>query len=119
MSNELRTPDGIIRELVEIRDRVSKGIEILREYEDEYTEAKFAAERAELKAFLDAQGTATDRNAVAKLLSEELRRDAEEAKKKVDYAKTLLKSLEAQQTSVQTQARLVEALYRGAGQGER
>jgi hypothetical protein len=60
-----------------------------------------------------------DRNAVAKLKSEDARRSAEEAKKKVDYIKEHLKALERSQMSVQTQARLVESMYRGAGQGER
>ena len=79
----LQTPDGILRELVEIRDRISRGIEALRDAEGVYVEAKFAAERLELTTYLEAQGTAGDRNAVAKIRSEELRKDAEVAKKKV------------------------------------
>lgn len=117
--SELRTPDGLLRELSDLRDRTTRGIEALRTAEDEATETRFAAERAELSAFMDTQGTVADRQAVAKLRSEDERHAAEVARKKVDYIKEHLRAIRDAQMNVQTQARLVEVLYRGAGLGER
>ena len=116
---ELRTPDGIIRELVEIRERTTRGIEALREAEEKSVEDKFVAEKSELVEFLEAGGTIADRQAVAKLRSLDARKTAEESKKKADYVREHLRALERAQMNVQTQARLVESMYRGAGQGER
>ena len=117
--SELRTPDSILRELVDIRDRTTRGIEALRQAEEVATDTKFEAEHEELKTFLEAGGTVADRQAVAKLKSLELRQDAEEAKKKADYIREHLRALRDAQMNVQTQAKLVEVMYRGAGQGER
>jgi hypothetical protein len=117
--SELRTPDSILRDLSEIRERITRGIEAIRESEDEATVAKFDAERLELTTFLEAQGSVADRQAVAKIRSEDLRRAAETAKKRVDYIREHVRALRDAQMNVQTQARLVEVMYRGAGQGER
>jgi hypothetical protein len=116
---ELRTPDGLLRELTELRDRTTRGIEALRDAETIATDLKFTAEREELTAFIETQGTIADRQAVAKIKSEGARYAAEVARKKVDYVKEHLRALRDAQMNVQTQARLVEVLYRGAGLGER
>jgi hypothetical protein len=115
----IKTPDGIIAELVEIRKQAARGVEIQEEVEREYVAALLAAERAEAAAFLEATGTEKLRQAVAKIKSEPERMAAELAKVKLNRVKTKLKQLSEAQMSVQTQARMVELTYRTAGVGER
>jgi hypothetical protein len=60
-----------------------------------------------------------DRQAVAKLKTEDERLAADLAKAEFNRVKTKMKVLEQAQMSVQTQARLVELMWKSAGQGER
>lgn len=117
--SDLVTPDLIIRELVSIRAEAQKGIEAQYDAERELAEATLALDMAHAKALLDAQGTVADREAVAKLLTESERLAESLARAKYNRVKTKLRLLEQAQMSVQTQARLVELMYRSAGQGER
>lgn len=115
----LRTPDGILSELVSVRDSLSRGIEALRDAEADHIEKKFTAERSELSTFMEAGGTVADRQAVAKLKSEDDRKAAEVAQAKVRYIKAHIDALKDAQMNLQTQAKLVESMYRSAGLGER
>lgn len=117
--SEIVTPDVIIRELVSIRSEAQKGIEAQYEAEKELAEAVLALDTAEAKALLDAQGTVVDRQAIAKLKTEDERLRESLARAKFNRVKTKLRLLEQAQMSVQTQARLVELMYRSAGMGER
>ena len=116
---ELVTPDSIIRELVAIRAEAQKGIEAQYAAEMELANAVLALDTAEAKALLEVQGTVADRQAVAKLRTEEERSAEAIARAKFNRVKTKLKLLEQAQMSVQTQARLVELMYKSAGMGER
>lgn len=117
--DSIKTPDGIIAELVDIRRLAAKGVELQQEAEREYVDALLVAERAEALAFLEASGTEKLRQATAKIKSEPERAAAEIAKIRVNYVKTRLKQLSEAQMSVQTQARMVELTYKTAGFGER
>jgi hypothetical protein len=115
----LVTPDSIIGELVAIRAEAQKGVEAQYEAERALAEATLALETAEAKALLDAQGTVVDRQAVAKLKTEDERFAEAIAKAKFNRVRTKLRLLEQAQMSVQTQARLVELMFKSAGMGER
>jgi hypothetical protein len=117
--NELKTPDSIISELVQIRAEASKGIDAQFQAEVKLAKLTLDLDLAEAKILLEAQGTVMDRQAVAKLKTEQERLDADLAKAEFNRVKTKMKVLEQAQMSVQTQARLVELQWKSAGQGER
>jgi hypothetical protein len=118
LANELKTPDSIIRELVEIRGEASKGVQAQFDAELRLAEATLALDTAEAKALLAATGTVTDRQATAKLETADLRLAEAIAKAEFNRVKTKMKVLEQAQMSVQTQARLIEMMYKGAGHGQ-
>lgn len=115
----IKSPDGIIAELVEIRKMAAQGVEAQIEAETKMVHAVLAAERAEALALLEAQGTVVDRQAVAKLKSEEERLAADLAKAQLNRVRTKMKQLSEAQMNIQTQARMVELTYKTAGIGER
>lgn len=117
--NDLKTPDSIIAELVQIRAEASKGVDAQFRAEVKLAEATLAADKAEALVILEAQGTVMDRQAVAKLKTEEERLAEALARAEFNRVKTKMKVLEHAQMSVQTQARLVELQWKSAGQGER
>lgn len=117
--SDLKTPDAIIAELVHIRAEADRGVEYQYKAEMKVAEATLAAETAEAKALLEAQGTVVDRQAVAKIKSESERFALAVAKAELNRVRTKLKLLTEAQMSVQTQARMVEMMYKTAGLGER
>lgn len=116
---DFRTPDTIIAELVDIRREAAKGVDVQRDAEEEMVRLVLAAERVEALAFLESTGTEKHRQAVAKVKSEPERLEAELAKAKLNRIKTKLRQLSEAQMNVQTQARMVELMYKTAGVGER
>lgn len=117
--DNLKTPDSIIAELVSIRAEAQKGVTAQYEAEVKLARLTLDAELAEAKALLGAQGTVQERNALAKMHSSSQRLDADIAKAEFNRVKSKMKVLEMSQMSVQTQARLVELMYKSAGHGER
>ena len=116
---ELQTPDSIIRELVQIRAEAQKGVTAQYDAEVKLANASLVLDTAEARALLDAQGTVVDRQAVAKLKTETERLEEAIARAEFNRVKTKMRLLEQAQMSVQTQARLVELMYKSAGTGER
>lgn len=115
----IKNPDGIIAELVSIRESAAKGVELQYETEVELVGLQLAAERAELMALLEAGGTIPDRQATAKLASADLREKADLCRARLTRIKSRMKQLSEAQMSVQTQARMVELTWRTSGIGER
>ena len=115
----LQTPDSVIGELVAIRQEASRGVDALYNAEVKLAKLNNEAEMLEAKALISAEGTVVDRQAVAKLKSSEARLAADIAKAELNRVRTKLKVLSEQQMSVQTEARMVEMMYRTAGLGER
>lgn len=110
--NEFKTPDSIIKELIDIRAEAQKGIAAQYEAQIKLAEATLAAQHAEAAALLSAEGTVVDRQALAKLKSEQARLEEAVARAQYDRVKTKLKILTDAQMSVQTQARLVELTWK-------
>ena len=116
---ELTTPDRVIQELVSIRAEAQRGIAAVYEAEMKLYEAQRELELAEAKTLLRVEGNVAERNAQVALATDELRFAVSLAKAEYNRVRTKMKALENSQMSVQTQARLVELMYRSAGQGER
>lgn len=106
------SPGAVVRELADLRAQSQRGVEVLAEAEIKQVNLALDAERAEFLAFLEAQGTVADRQAIAKLASLEKRQQAELAKVEVTRIKTKLKQLSEAMMSVQTSARMVELEWR-------
>lgn len=116
---ELEYPHDVIRELSNLRGMAEKGVQILADAEAKQVTLTLEADRAEYSAFLQAQGTVADRQAMAKLASIDARQAAELAKVEVSRVKVKLKQLSEAQMAVQTSARMIELQFRTAGTGER
>lgn len=116
---EIKTPDSIIRELADVRTNVAKSASILEERERAYLEAKRVHDREYGLAYMRAQGPVEDRKQQAAVDTESFAHARDEALVLWNYAKTRARSLESEQTNLQSQARLVEITYRLAGVGER
>lgn len=116
---EYKTPDSIISELVEIRAEAAKGVDALHNAEIKLAEASLAADTAEAKALLEAEGNVAERQAHAKIISADAKFQADVARAEYNRVRTKMKILEQSQMSVQSQARMVELMYRSAGMGER
>lgn len=119
MTDQLKTPDSILKELVQLRELSGRALKEMNKRREEYVELKFEAEKQELVTFLEAQGTVTDRQAVGKLRSLEIRKAAEQAKGILDHVTKWHDQLRSDQINVQKQADLVSTMYWGAGKGER
>lgn len=111
----IETPLHVITELDAIRKQSERGIELLADAERRLLSAELAADRAEAQALLAAQGTVVDRQAVAKLASEESRFEAGLAKVEVNRIKLKLKHLTESTMAVQTTARMVELEWKVGG----
>lgn len=114
MNNEIKTPDSIIRELIDIRDEAARGISVLYDCEIKLADAAINAETIEAKSLINSTGNVAERQAQAKLESADSRLAEQLAKAEFNRVKTKLRLLEQAQMSVQTQARMVELTYRNA-----
>ena len=114
-----QTPDSIIQDLVSIRAEASKGVDALFAAEQEVAECRIKYDTAYSKAFIAVKGTVADREALAFLETENEKFALDIASAKLSRVKAKLRVLQDAQTSIQTQARMVELTYKTAGLGER
>ena len=112
--SEIITPDRIIQALTELRREAEKGIEAQYQAEADLARKQTEAERIEATAFLRIDGLVSDRQALAKLESQEARLEAELAKAAYNRVRTKLNQLNQAQSALQTQARMVEITYQQA-----
>ena len=111
----METPGQIVQELTAIRQQSEKGVALLAEAEEKFVGLESEAEKIEAKAFLDAQGTVADRQALAKLKSADAHFEADLAKVQVNRIKTKLKHLSESQMGVMAAAKLIELEWRQMG----
>ncbi len=119
MTTLIEYPADVIRELASIREQSAKGVALLADAEKKAITLDLEAERQEMLAFLDAQGTVADRQAVSKLKSIETREAAELAKAEVQRIKTKLRHLSEALNATQTAGKMIELQWKTAGVGER
>lgn len=115
----LATPDSILGELEAVRADASKGVSVLANAEIKLAEATLAFDNAYSKALLAATGSVAERQAHATLETSDLKFAESIAKAEVNRVKVRLRLLEQAQTNIQTQARMVELMWKSAGVGER
>jgi len=99
---------GIVQELRLTAAEVQRGISVLYDCEVKLADAENAYDRELQLAFMNAQGTVADRQAVSRLQASDKRLQADLAKAEYNRVKAKLKALEMAQMSIQTQARLLE-----------
>jgi hypothetical protein len=115
----IRTPDDIIQELMELRERAERGVRVLHDSEVKAVTLELEADKIEALAHIEAVGSVAHKQAIAKIKSADARLQADLAKAEFQRVKQLLRQLELAQSSLQTQARMVEMTWKTAGVGER
>jgi hypothetical protein len=111
----IENPLDVNRELMAIRKQSEAGLNLLAECEQKRVRLELEAERQEALAFLDSQGTIPDRQAVAKLKSQEAREAAELAKVEVNRIKSKLRHLSEALMATQSAGKMIELQFRTAG----
>lgn len=121
MTNDrpIEYPADVIRELATLRATSEKGIGLLAEAEEKLVRLELEADKQESLVFLEAQGTVADRNAIAKIKSEDARLDAELARIEVNRIKLKLRHLSEAMNATQTAGKMIELQWKTAGVGER
>jgi hypothetical protein len=115
----ISTPDSVIDNLIAIREEAEKGVAALYAAEVKLAELESEADKIEALALIQASGSVAHKEAVATLKSADARLAAEIAKAEYQRIKTKLRHLELAQSSIQTQAKMIEVMFKTAGMGER
>lgn len=102
-------PSEIARQIAELTQENAKGSEALYAAEVELAEAEHNLDTVEAKAFLRAQGTVADRQALARLESAQARLERDLAKAKANRIRTKIKTLESALMASATQAKLIQS----------
>ena len=105
-------PSQIMSELEELTRLNKKGIDALYEAEERLAQAERTLDLTEAQAFLEAQGTVADRQALARLEAADARYDRDIAKAQVNRVKTKMRQIEQEIMSVATRAKMVQAEMR-------
>ena len=102
-------PSNIIKELQELTQTNRKGVDALFDAESELAEAEHELDRVEAHAFLEAQGTVADRQALAKLEAADARLARDIARAKLNRVKTKLRVIESEIMTLATRAKMMQA----------
>jgi hypothetical protein len=102
-------PSNIISELQELIQINRKGVDALFEAEQELAEKENALDRVESQAFLDAQGTVADRQALARLEAADARFERDLSKAKVNRIRTKLRVIESAIMANATMSKIMQA----------
>jgi hypothetical protein len=102
-------PSDIMKGLQELTAMTRKGVEALFEAETELADAERDLDLIESKAFIDAQGTVADRQALARLEAADARWNRDVSKAKVNRVKMKLKSLEGEIMANATMSKIMQA----------
>ena len=102
-------PSNIIKELQELTQTNHRGVDALFEAETELAEAEHELDRVEAHAFLEAQGTVADRQALARLEASDARLARDIAKAKVNRVRTKLKVIESEIMAQATMSKMMQA----------
>lgn len=108
----LQTPDSINKDIDDIIADLGECEREVYRAEVKFGKLKLAAEKAELVAFTQAGGTVADRQAVAKLKAYEAVEEMKHAEAVMNYQKAHQLNLRAILNAKQTQAGLVQTLFR-------
>lgn len=115
---DIKTPDSLVRDLEQVRNHAAQGAIELRKAEAAYLEAKRMHDREYALAYKRASGPVEDRKQQATIDADSFAQAMDDAQIVLNYVKAQARSLDSQQSNLQTQARLVEITYRLAGVGQ-
>lgn len=115
--SEIVTPDQIIRALEEVRNHAARGPRELEKAEADYLAAKRQYDREYAVAYKRADGPVEDRKQQATIDADSFAQAMDDAQIILNYVKAQSRSLDSQQSNLQTQSKLVEITYRLAGVG--
>lgn len=99
----------IQQQLAELIAENQRGSTALYETEKALAEAEYDLDTAESKAFLKAQGTVADRNALARLESADKRLQRDLRRAEHNRVKVKIKAIETAIMALATQAKLVQS----------
>ena len=102
-------PSEILKELYDLTKTSSKGVEALYEAEQKLAEAEHALDTVEARAFLDADGTVADRQALSRLEAADIRLERDLAKAQVNRIKTKMRTIESAIMAQATMSKLMQA----------
>ena len=102
-------PSEIVKGLQELTAMTRKGVEALFEAETDLADAERELDLIEAKAFLEAQGTVADRQALARFEAADARWNRDICKAKVNRVRTKLKGLEGEIMSNATMSKIMQA----------
>jgi hypothetical protein len=102
----------IQQQLSELIAENQKGATALFESERALAEAEYDLDLSEQKAFLKAEGTVRDREAIAKLESAEKRLQRDLRKAEMNRIRIKIKSIETALMALATQAKLIQSEVR-------
>jgi ribosome-binding factor A len=97
----------IQQQIAELIAENSKGATALFETESNLAQAEYDLDTAEAQAFLSADGTVADRQAIARLKSSEKRLQRDLAKAQHNRVKVKIKQIETALIALSTQAKLI------------
>jgi hypothetical protein len=105
-------PSNIIKELQELTQTNRRGVDALYDAEIELANAENELDKVESQAFLEAQGTVADRQALARLEAADARLARDIAKAKVNRVRTKLKVIESEIMAQATMSKMMQAEMR-------
>jgi hypothetical protein len=108
------TPDSIIDRLKYVIDESAKGVDALYQAEINLAELEMKLDSAYQQKFIDAGGTVADRQAVARLQTNELRFEVDVAKAQVNRVKAKIRQLSDTGTLTAVMAKQIELTWKHA-----
>lgn len=104
-------PVDLENAIQEISRRMHDGIKVISRLNDEYKAAKREHDVAKAKAYVNHDGPQAEKRMAAELAVENLRVAMDQAKVKLDYARDLARTLEKEQSGLQSINSNVRAMY--------
>jgi len=101
-------PSEVIQELAGLTAENRRGVEALFEAERALAEAEYELDLAEQKAYIKAQGTVRDREALARLESADLRLQRDLRKAELQRIRQKIKAIGTAAMVLATQAKLMK-----------
>lgn len=105
----------ILEQLRELTTEGRRGVSVLYEAEEELAHAEHDLDTVEAHAFLKAEGSVAERNAVARLAAADARLQRDLAKAQVSRVRTKLKLIESEIMASATMSKLIQAEMRLEG----
>lgn len=109
---EILTPDKVIQEILRISGESAKAPQAIFDAEAKLAECEREYEKSKALAFMNAQGTVADREALSRLESADLRFAADLAKAELNRVRAKAKQLSEAGILMATVSKAVDITYR-------